>query len=188
MACDHNAKLYTYDQLKVSTKLKQVEMRAMRNAIHRTLRADTFDEQRARAALCADHANYNATRDAKRMQLQKELRGWNRTIEDELKDAGFPPIDPEQLAVPEEEYCMSFMLTQIEMELSLKTDYDSITEATKTMAMEIQQGIREFDDTEKKVQNMTFHSHTCWSFLTLACKLFCTYIAHLLFVACLKRE
>ena len=159
MASDHNAKLYTYDQLKISTKLKQVEMRAIRNSLHRTLRADTFDEQKARQLLCADHFNYNASRDAKRLQLQQELRGWDRTIEDELRDAGYPPIDPVELAVPEEEYCMSYMLTQIEMELSLKTDYDSITEATKTMAMEIQQGIREFDETEKKVKLL--HSRRC---------------------------
>ena len=69
----------------------------------------------------------------------------------ELRDAGFPAIEPEHLCVPEEEFVMSYMLTQIEMELSLKNDYDSITEATKNMVMELQAGIKDFDETEKKV-------------------------------------
>jgi hypothetical protein len=151
MACEHNVKLFAYDQLKVATKLKQVELRAMRNAVHRTLRADTKEEERSRAALCADHAAYNRSREAKRAQLQRELSGWGRVIEDELREAGFPAIEPEHLAVPEEESVMSYMLTQLEMELSLKNDYDSVAEATKSMTMEMQQGIREFDETEKRV-------------------------------------
>ena len=53
--------------------------------------------------------------------------------------------------VPEEEFVMSFLLTQTEMELSLAGDYESITEATKTMALELQQGIIGFDSNEKKV-------------------------------------
>jgi hypothetical protein len=152
MACEHNVKLFAYDQLKIATKVKAVEMRAMRNALHRTLRADTHEEERSRAALCADHAAYNRARNEKRLQLQRELNGWGKVIEDELRDAGFPPIEPEHLAVPEEEAVMSYMLTQIEMELSLKVDYDSIAEATKSMTMEMQQGIKEFDETEKKVR------------------------------------
>lgn len=152
MACEHSAKLYAYDQLKVATKVKAVEMRAMRNAVHRQLRSDTLPEQRARAQLCADHSAYNRSRDAKRAQLQRELSGYNRAIELELADAGFPAIEPEHLAVPEEESVMSYMLTQLEMEISLKCDYDSISEATKSMAMELQQGIKDFDDTEKRVR------------------------------------
>jgi hypothetical protein len=128
-----------------------VELRAMRNAVHRALRADTKEEERSRAALCADHTAYNRSREAKRAQLQRELSGWGGVIEDELREAGFPAIEPEHLAVPEEESVMSYMLTQLEMELSLKNDYDSVAEATKSMTMEMQQGIREFDETEKRV-------------------------------------
>ena len=73
---------------------------------------------------------------------------------DELRDAGFPAIEPEHLCVPEEEFVMSYMLTQIEMELSLKNDYDSITEATKNMVMELQAGIKDFDETEKRVRSV----------------------------------
>jgi hypothetical protein len=151
MACEHTVKLFAYDQLKVATKVKGAELRAMRNALHRALRADTPEEERSRAALCADHAAYNRARNAKRQQLQRELGGWGAVIEAELAEAGYPPIAPEDLAVPEEEFVMSYMLTQIEMELSLRTDYDSVSEATKAMTMEMQQGIREFDETEKKV-------------------------------------
>jgi hypothetical protein len=151
MACEHTVKLFAYDQLKVATKVKGAELRAMRNALHRALRADTPEEERSRAALCADHAAYSRARNAKRQQLQRELGGWGAVIEAELVEAGYPPIAPEDLAVPEEEFVMSYMLTQIEMELSLRTDYDSVSEATKAMTMEMQQGIREFDETEKKV-------------------------------------
>ena len=124
----------------------------MRNALHRTLRADTFDEQQARAALCIEHANYNATRDIHRQQLAAGQNGNDEnTLEAALRYAGFPPIDPVHLGVPEEEYVMSYMLTQIEMEQLLKTDWDSITEATKMMAVEFQQEIKKFEDTKKKV-------------------------------------
>lgn len=153
MACEHNAKLYAYDQLKIATKIKAVELRAMRNAVHRQLRADTHDQQRARAALCADHAAYTHTRNAKREAIARELQGWNSAIEAELKESGFPAIEPEHLCVPEEEFVMSYMLTQVEMELSLKNDYDSITEATKNMVIELQGGIKDFDDTEKRVSD-----------------------------------
>jgi hypothetical protein len=152
MACEHNTKLYTYDQLKIASKVKAVEMRAMRNAVHRKLRSDTVYEERARKELCDEHKDYNRKRDAKRAQLHRELRGWEQTIEQELEAAGFPPIEPEHLSVPEEEFVMSYMLTQIEMEISLKNDYDSITEATKSMALELQQGIKDFDNTEKTVR------------------------------------
>lgn len=82
---------------------------------------------------------------------------------------GYPAIPVEKEVPPEEEYVFSFLLTQVtwrcpqvgpipdpflllqvEMEVSLAGDYDSITEATKTMALELQQGILAFDSNEKK--------------------------------------
>ena len=64
---------------------------------------------------------------------------------------GFPKIEPEREMAPEEEMVMSYLLTQIEMELSLADDYDSISEATKTMAIELQTEIKAFDQKEKEV-------------------------------------
>ena len=81
MACEHNAKLYAYDQLKIATKTKQVELRAMRNAVHRQLRSDTHEAQKARFGLFNDHVAYNAARNVKKDQLTRELSGWNNAIE-----------------------------------------------------------------------------------------------------------
>lgn len=176
MACEHTVKLFAYDQLKIATKVKAVELRALRNSLHRCLRADTLEEERARAALCADHAAYNRAREAKRQQLQRELAGWGTAVEAELRDAGFPPIEPELLAVPEEEFTMSYMLTQVEMEASLRNDYDSIAEATKAMTMELQQGIRDFDETEKKVLSAPVSSDAWRVLVSLMCG--CVWSAH----------
>jgi len=149
MACEHNAKVFTYDQLKMSSEVKRVEMRAMRNAIHRKFQSDTIAEQEARSVLCFEHDEYNRQRDIKRAELHRTLAGWDKTIEAELIDAGYPPADPEYEAVPEEEFVMSYLLTQIEMELSLAHDYDSILDATKSMVVELQHGIKSFDEAEK---------------------------------------
>lgn len=149
IACEHNAKVFIYDQLKIISKIKHVELRAIRNAIHRNLRSDTFEEQDRRKQLCHEHDQYNKQRDIKRAELHRLLGGWDKTIEVELKEAGYPMIEKEFEAVPEEEYVMSYMLTQIEMEISLSNDYDSITMATKSMAEELQNGIKDFDDIEK---------------------------------------
>ena len=149
MACEHNAKVFTYDQLKMSSEVKKVEMRAMRNAIHHKFQSDTIAEQEARAVLCFEHDEYNRQRDMKRAELHRTLAGWDKTIEAELADAGYPPADPEYEAVPEEEYVMSYLLTQLEMELSLANDYDSILDATKSMVIELQHGIKSFDAAEK---------------------------------------
>jgi len=64
---------------------------------------------------------------------------------------GYPAIPSDKEVVPEEEFVMSFLLTQVEMEVSLAGDYDSIVEATKTLAVELQQGLLAFDASEKKV-------------------------------------
>ena len=151
-SCEHEAKLFAYDQLKVAALVKKNEMRALRNALHRQLRADTFEEEHRRAQLLQEHRDYNRTRNTHRARLQCELQGWGETIEAELREMGFPPIEAEHEAVPEEEAVMSYMLTQIEMEVSLAGDYESIVEATKNMALELQTGLREFDQTEKKVR------------------------------------
>lgn len=58
------------------------------------------------------------------------------------------------------------------MELSLKNDYDSITEATKNMVMELQCGIKDFDETEKKVCLGLFACCCCF-FVVFCCVFFC---------------
>ena len=49
----------------------------------------------------------------------------------------------------EEEIVMSFMLTQVEMEASLANDYDSISEATRKIAKDLQEDILTYDAKEK---------------------------------------
>jgi hypothetical protein len=73
-------------------------------------------------------------------------------VEQELCSQGYLPIDNDEDMLTEEELVMSFLLTQIEMEASLEADYNSILEASKSMAIELQTSIKEFDTTEKKVR------------------------------------
>jgi hypothetical protein len=72
-------------------------------------------------------------------------------LEQELITMGYPPIETKDDMLTEEELVMSFLLTQIEMEVSLRADYESILEATKNMTLEIQTEIDVFDQKEKKV-------------------------------------
>ena len=105
-------------------------------------------------------------RERRRQLLRAEYGDWSDTIEAELYSQGYPALAVEKEVVPEEEFVMSFLLTQTEMELSLAGDYESITEATKTMALELQQGIIGFDSNEKKVplfvQSPSNHRRSCF--------------------------
>lgn len=168
LACEHNAKLFVYDQLKQAGQVKKNEMRALRNALHRQLRADTHEQEAARAKLLVEHRAYNMERNKRKAALHRELFGWGDTIEAELREMGYPPIDPELEAVPEEEAVMSFMLTQIEMELSLAGDYDSIQEATRSMAIELNQSIQDLDETEKSVSHIQY----CFDSITISSVLY----------------
>lgn len=155
MACEHNAKLFAYDQLKAATTLKQAELHGFRAALHNALQEDTIEEQERRALLCAEHSEYNAARNQKRSELLQ--LGWGVSeLDAELSRAGYPALDPETEAVPEEEYVMSFLLTQLEMEASLSADYDSIIMATKSMTLELQKGTSDFDSAEKKVSDLIY--------------------------------
>jgi len=71
-------------------------------------------------------------------------------IEQEAVIQGYPAIEKDDDLLTEEELTMSFILTQLEMEQSLRQDYESILEASRSMALELQVGIQEFDSTEKK--------------------------------------
>lgn len=55
----------------------------------------------------------------------------------------------EEYVQPEEERVMSFLLTQVEMECALGDDYDSISTATKTMSLQLNQDLQKFDAKEK---------------------------------------
>ena len=83
--------------------------------------------------------------------MYQELQGWTATVDQDLEKMGLPPIDPLDEIVPEEEYVMSFMLTEIEMELTLAQDYDSVIDATRTQAVHMQKTTLEFDDKEKRL-------------------------------------
>jgi hypothetical protein len=107
-------------------------------------------EQR-RARTREEQRQYLQERERRKQLLRAEYGDWSDTVEAELYSQGYPALPVEKEVVPEEEFVMSFLLTQTEMELSLAGDYDSIMEATKTMALELQQGIIGFDSTEKKV-------------------------------------
>mmetsp|Transcript_15647 Transcript_15647/g.21453 ORF Transcript_15647/g.21453 Transcript_15647/m.21453 type:complete len:1759 (-) Transcript_15647:115-5391(-) len=150
LACDHQAKLFAYDQLKFSAEVKRVAMKQLRSALLGELLTDTVEAENRRARSREEQRLYYVERERRRRQLQQELGDWADTIEAELYSAGYPAIPVDKEVVPEEEFVMSFLLTQVEMEVSLAGDYDSITEATKTLAVELQQGLLAFDASEKK--------------------------------------
>ncbi len=153
LACEHNAKVFAYDQLKAAAALKKQELKLLRRSVHEVLLSDPIEAQHARDAIRDEQLQYYHARETQREQVRRDMggAGWHKTIEAEVVAAGFPPIPLEQEVPPEEEGVMSFLLTHLEMEASLTGDYDSITEASKSLALELQAGIREFDVVEKKV-------------------------------------
>lgn len=182
LACDHQAKLFAYDQLKFSAEVKRVAMKQLRAAVISELMTDTcnalklnpplfspcggpiqylsapltvvvcaVEAEQRRARTREEQRQYLQERERRKQLLRAEYGDWSDTVEAELYSQGYPALPVEKEVVPEEEFVMSFLLTQTEMELSLAGDYDSIMEATKTMALELQQGIIGFDSTEKKV-------------------------------------
>lgn len=150
LACDHEVKLFLYDQTKHMSERKIVECRSLRNGLRLTLRNDTFEAESARENVAARHYEHNMLRQAKRRELQQELIGWESMIEPELEKLDLAAIDPLIEMRPEEEIVMSFMLKQIEMEMSLSDDFDSINIATGDMGVEMMDGVVRFDELEKQ--------------------------------------
>jgi len=58
-------------------------------------------------------------------------------------------IPRDELMRDEVEISMSFLITQVEMESALAVDYDSISEATRKIAGDLQEDILSFDTKEK---------------------------------------
>jgi hypothetical protein len=151
LACEHTTKLFAYDQMKIAAEVKNKESRKLRNAVHRELRKDSHEAAKTRARGRIQELTIYRQREIKREEIK---RRWNfdplydstKALEEELTKLGFPPLPAEAEIVPEEEACMSFLLTQVEMESSLKADYDSITEATKLLAADLYSSISLFDD------------------------------------------
>ena len=97
-----------------------------------------------------DQLEFARHREATKKQLEIEFaNGWLHLVEQELVKLGYPPQIKEQLVKPEEEYVMSFILRQVEMEVSLREDYESIQDATVSLSREMFEGIVLFDEQEK---------------------------------------
>eukprot|EP01042_Synura_sphagnicola_P005236 gene5236-6680_t len=162
-ACEHYAKLFTYDQLKATASVAKDEMVALRRALHGDLMGDTLEAQHAREEHRSQQRTYYAERMTKREELkhyyygqgsaqpsQYLTRAQEQFLDEELDNQGYTAIPPSDDMLTEEELAMSFLLKQIEMEASLRQDYESVLEATKAMALDLQSGIDEFDTNEKK--------------------------------------
>ena len=79
----------------------------------------------------------------------EEMRQVSEAIESELQALGLEEVPEQHVMRDEEEIVMSFMLTQVEMEASLANDYDSISEATRKIAKDLQEDILTYDAKEK---------------------------------------
>lgn len=126
LACEHNAKVFAYDQLKATAALRKIELSKLKVALRKELRKDSKEAEEARAVQRREMLKYYREREIKREQVRRELGGpgWWKTIEAEVVAAGFPAIDQVTEPVPEEESVMSYMLTHLEMDASLSSDYD----------------------------------------------------------------
>jgi hypothetical protein len=166
LVCEHQGKLFVKDQLKLTTHVQKTELRLFRIDLRRELLTDSIEIESRRAAKRVQQLQYYYDREIQKEVLRRELyprstttysNGMmnatvNKALEEELtKHHQSPPIDPLEDMLTEEELCMSFLLTQVEMEQSLEQDYNSILQATKTMAREIQDGLESFDVAEKNV-------------------------------------
>jgi len=152
MACEHNAKVFAYDQAQSVTAVKKKEMIELREAHHKVLffgaEASRFAEDAREITRKKQRKQLN-DREIKKAQLQIDLANFPDSIEAELADLGLEDIPRKNLMRNEEEMVMSFILTQLEMESALAIDYDSISEATRKIAHDLQEDILTFDVKEK---------------------------------------
>jgi len=152
MACEHNAKVFAYDQAQSVTEVKKKEMLELRRAHHKVLcfgaEASQFAED-AREITRKRQRKQLDDREIKKAQLQIDLANYPDSIEAELTELGLEDIPRKDLIRNEEEMVLSFMLTQLEMESALAIDYDSISEATRKIAHDLQEDILTFDVKEK---------------------------------------
>lgn len=167
MECETNAKTFAYDQLKFAKEVRRVELKKLRKALRRGLRSDTLEAEESRTNLRVKEFHVWREREEQRQLLLPDYEGYEQILDDELVNRGYPVIvEAEQLA-PEVDMTMSYLLTQVEMENSLATDYGSIVDATKSMAVELQAGIEAFDEKEKTVTLYSYYYYYCnfnWSY------------------------
>jgi len=77
-----------------------------------------------------------------------ELSDYPDQMEAELQELGLEDIDRNELMRDEPEAVLSFVLTQVEMESALAIDYDSISDATRKVASDLQEDILTWDTKE----------------------------------------
>lgn len=158
MACEHNAKVFAYDQAQSVTEVKKREMKELRVAQHKVLFYGAEGSQPAEDAREITRKKQRKQlndREIKKAQLQIDLANFPDSIEAELKELDLEDIPRKDLMRNEEEIVMSFMLTQLEMESALAIDYDSISEATRKIAHDLQEDILTFDVKEKVAVSAT---------------------------------
>lgn len=154
LACEHVAKMFAYDQFKQNAHVGKLEKKIFRISLRKQMITDTLPAQQARQKKRHQQLKYYVEREKQKEAVKRELRTVDKYLEEELVNRGFPPIDPMEDQLTEEELCMSFMLSHLEMEHSLVDDYDSILEATQNMVQELQGNIQEFDTLEKSVSSL----------------------------------
>ena len=149
MTCEHAAKLFVYDISSNVAGVQNKEMDIIRYNFRSTFLQDPKDVT-ARMRLREDQLEFARQREATKQQLEIEfMNGWLHLVEQELVKLGYPQQIKAQLVKPEEEYVMSFILRQVEMEVSLREDYESIQEATVSLSREMFEGVVLFDEQEK---------------------------------------
>lgn len=152
MACEHNAKVFAYDQAQNVVEVKNKEMKTLRTDFSHLMMfgpQSTPEAAEGREDTRIRQQKQMQKRQEKSAQLIEEMGNYPDAIENELQVLGLEEIPDQHIIRDEEEIVMSFMLTQVEMEASLANDYDSISDATRKIAKDLQEDILTYDAKEK---------------------------------------
>jgi hypothetical protein len=149
--CEDVCKYFVFEETMKVENYKVKELVTVRSNFNDYLCSDDMEAQSTRYDVRQSRLTYIDNRNAAKEILLSEY-GTNdfALIESELDNMGYPPVDPKDIIRPEEEIVMSFILRQVEMEVSLLDDYVSIAEATGTIGHELLDLINMFDEKEKK--------------------------------------
>lgn len=152
MNCEHNIKLFSYDQVKKAKSMKALEAKVLETHLRIYFLNDTLFSEHERFTAYSTQQLYLNERESKLQEYTGFYQGgWEHMIEPELEKLGLTPIKSEDLLFSEEELVMSFMVRQVEMRVTLENDYDNLVTTTETMAGKLMEGIQLYNADEKNL-------------------------------------
>lgn len=152
LVSDHDNKVFCHNLLKLASDTKRMELNHVRReGIRALVKDDSIEAQMQREDLRQQQLAYYEARENRKLDMCKERGGWSREVDKELDTMGMVSIDPKDEVVPEEEFVMSFILSQVELESTVASNYDLLIKETKSKAMEMSREISDFEQMEVKM-------------------------------------